>query len=59
MLTPNWKAHCDLCGRFERTKVVTGQDKENEHYLHDGWVITHKKNIMLCPECLAIVRRIW
>ena len=59
ILTPNGRAVCDLCGKLGQPKAVTEQDKEPEHYLPDGWAITRKGNIVLCPNCLAIVSRIY
>ena len=37
MLKQIWIAECDLCGKIERAKAVSGQYNETDYTLPDGW----------------------
>lgn len=44
-------AECDLCGRTEKAKAVSGRYNDREYTLPDGWSRAHNKEFILCPEC--------
>ena len=46
-------AECDLCGRTEKAKAVSGRYNDREYTLPDGWSRAHNKNFILCPECVV------
>ena len=47
-------AECDMCGKTEPAKAVSGRYNEREYTLPDGWSRGHNKDFMLCPECTSI-----
>ena len=51
-------AECDLCGKTERAKSISGRDNETAYNLPDGWGYGHNKDFILCPECLSARKRI-
>ncbi len=50
-------AECDLCGKTEPAKAVSGRYNETDYTLPDGWGYAHNKDFVLCPECLSARER--
>lgn len=46
-----WIAECDMCGRTEPAKEITGRYNETKYDLPDGWSRAHNEKFILCPDC--------
>ena len=45
-------AECDICGRTEKAKQVSGQYNETDYKLPEGWMVSEaNRKFCICPEC--------
>lgn len=51
MIKKVWIAQCDLCGKVENARMVTGQYNESEPALPTGWICGYNKDFHCCSEC--------
>ena len=51
-------AQCDVCGKTEPAKAITGQHNETCYTIPDGWVKSMtSENFCICLECKKKLER--
>lgn len=55
MIKQIWIAQCDLCGKTEPARMVSGRYNETEPTLPIGWERAYNKKVHFCPECAKLV----
>lgn len=50
-------AECDLCGKTEPAKALSGRYNDIDYTLPDGWSKGHNNSFILCPECTSVRER--
>lgn len=54
MIKQSWVAECDLCGKTECAKMVSGRYNDPSYEVPSGWGYGHNRQFILCPECLLL-----
>ena len=46
-----WMAECDICGRTEPARAVSGRYNETDYMLPLNWGLMYNRKMCACPEC--------
>lgn len=46
-------AECDVCGKTEKAKEVSGRYNETEYVIPEGWKQGRNDKVSICPRCAA------